>query len=204
MGSHFLCIYSVQVPSGFMTLWLMRKRTLLTFMALLSVLNSYSWDFVKDGIYYNILSEDEKTVEITDCETLYGFSNVIIPAKVSCFDTEYSVVYIDYKAFYTRPNSIKVDPNNIYYDSRDDCNAIIETKSNTLIAGCSNTVIPESVTCIGESAFSRCYDLTSITIPETVISIGESAFSGCESLSSVTIPKSVTSIGKKAFSLVLL
>ena len=96
--------------------------------------------------------------------------------------------------------SIKVEEGNKYYDSRSDCNAIIETKSNTLIAGCMNTIIPNSVTSIGQSAFSGCSGLTSVTIPNSVTSIGQSAFYNCTSLTSVTIPNSVTSIGEWVFS----
>ena len=61
-------------------------------------------------------------------------------------------------------------------------------------------VIPDSVTSIGRAAFSGCSSLTSITIPDSVTSIGSSAFSGCSSLTSITIPDSVTSIGGSAFS----
>ena len=86
------------------------------------------------------------------------------------------------------------------YDSRNNCNAIIEMSSNTLIAGCKNTTIPESVTSIGEHAFYGCSSLTFITIPESVTSIGNRAFYGCSGLTSVTIPESVTSIGNYAFS----
>ncbi len=95
--------------------------------------------------------------------------------------------------------SIIVDSGNINYDSRDNCNAIIATNSNTLISGCQNTIIPNSVTSIGNSAFSGCSSLTSITIPNSVTSIGDDSFSECSSLTSVTIPNSITSIGKRAF-----
>ena len=74
--------------------------------------------------------------------------------------------------------SIVVDKENSVYDSRDNCNAIIETKTNTLIAGCKNTVIPNSVTSIGSYAFFGCTGLTSVTIPNSVRSIGEYAFDG--------------------------
>ena len=95
--------------------------------------------------------------------------------------------------------SIIVEKGNKTYDSRNDCNAIIETKSNALIVGSENTIIPESVTSIGESAFSGRSGLTSITIPKSVMGIGESAFSGCANLISVTIPEFITNIGKYAF-----
>ena len=97
-------------------------------------------------------------------------------------------------------NSILVESGNIKYDSRNGCNAIIETSTNELITGCKNTTIPNSVTSIGDHAFTGCYDLTSITIPNSVTTLGSYVFSGCSSLTSVTIPNSVTSIEFGAFS----
>lgn len=94
--------------------------------------------------------------------------------------------------------SIIVEEENKVYDSRNNCNAIIETASNTLIAGCKNTTIIEGVTSIGDRAFSSVV-LTTITIPNSVTTIGNNAFYGSR-LESVTIPNSVTSIGKGAFS----
>ena len=113
-----------------------------------------------------------------------------------------SVTSIGYMAFSSCSTltSIVVESGNTTYDSRDNCNAIIETATNTLIAGCQNTIIPNSVTSIGSSAFSGRSSLTSITIPESVTSIEDAAFEECSSLTSVTIGNSVTSIGSSAFS----
>ena len=85
------------------------------------------------------------------------------------------------------------------YDSRNNCNAIVESATNTLMFGCKNTIIPNSVTSIGRDAFSWCSGLTSISIPNSVTSIGYAAFSWCSGLTSITIPNSVTSIGEGAF-----
>ena len=113
-----------------------------------------------------------------------------------------SVTSIDYSAFNgcTSLTTIIVEDGNPKYDSRDNCNAIIETSSNTLITGCKNTIIPNSVISIGSSAFSRCTSLTSLNIPNCVTSIGNAAFYGCTGLTSLTIPNCVTSIGSSAFS----
>ena len=95
--------------------------------------------------------------------------------------------------------SISVVSDNPKYDSRNNCNAIIETTTNTLIAGCMNTTIPKSVTSIGDSAFDGCSSLTAVNIPNSVTSIGGGAFSGCSSLTNINIPNSVSSIGFEAF-----
>ena len=63
-----------------------------------------------------------------------------------------------------------------------------------------NYIIPNSVTSIGDGAFSMCESLTNIKIPKSVTNIGYSAFLGCKSLSSINIPNSVTNIGYSAFS----
>lgn len=96
-------------------------------------------------------------------------------------------------------SSISVEENNIRYDSRENCNAIIETESNILIQGCKNTVIPNTVTSIGDHAFWGCSGLTSIEIPNSAKSIGDDAFYGCSSLTEINIPNSVTYIGYCAF-----
>ncbi len=121
-----------------------------------------------------------------------GLTSIVIPS---------SVISIGTNAFSCDDiSSINVDSGNPVYDSRDNCNAIIETKSNSLITGCKNTVVPISVTSIGDYAFSDCSGLSSIELPESVTSIGKFAFSGCTGLTGIKIPNSVTSIGDQAFS----
>ena len=107
-----------------------------------------------------------------------------------------SVTSIDSQAFEgcSGLTSIVVEEGNSEYDSRDNCNAIIETSTNQLILE-----IPNSVTSIGERAFYGCSGLTSIAIPNSVTTIEWYAFYRCSKLTSVTIPNSVTSIGYDAF-----
>ena len=95
--------------------------------------------------------------------------------------------------------SIKVEEGNAYYDSRNNCNAIIETKTNTLVVGCKTTIIPNDVLYIGTGAFSGQSGLTSIIIPNCVTTIANQAFSGCSNLTSITFPNSVTNINALAF-----
>ena len=111
-----------------------------------------------------------------------------------------SVTSIGYSPFYKCSSlaSIVVAEGNTVYDSRENCNALIHTATNTLLYGCQNTIIPDGVTSIGDFAFCYC-SFTSIVIPNSVTSIGMRAFRCCDSLESITIPASVTSIGHQAF-----
>ena len=128
-------------------------------------------------------------VEIGDYafDECYALSSITIPQ---------SVTYIGKCVFEECKNlvSITVDDNNSFYDSRNSCNAIIQTDINELIVGCSATVIPETVVSIGQYAFSYCRTLKSIVIPQSVKSIKKGAFQYCSALTSITIPKGVTSI----------
>ena len=121
-----------------------------------------------------------------------GVTDLIIPSSVDSIGERAFCVCFQLAR-------LTVASGNATYDSRDNCNAIIETASNTLIAGCQNTVIPNSVTAIGGWAFYGCEGLTSVTIPNSVTSIGAYAFEDCYNLTSMTIPNSVTSIGGWAF-----
>lgn len=199
------------------------KLTLLV-LAILLPSTATAYDFEVDGIYYNISSSN--TVEVTGSfdHGFYYFGDVVIPSTVTYNETTYFVTSIDNNAFFynqglasvTIPNSvinisdnaffycigltsIVVESGNPKYDSRDNCNALIETASNTLIFGCQNTTIPNSVIKISDNAFFYCTGLTSIDIPNSVTSIGSSAFAECWSLTSITIPNTVTSISNGTF-----
>ena len=95
--------------------------------------------------------------------------------------------------------SIIVASDNPKYDSRDNCNAIINTTNNELIAGCQNTVIPNTVNIIGKYAFCSCDSLKYLDIPNSVTIIDDRAFEYCKSLLRIDIPNSIVSIGESAF-----
>ena len=95
--------------------------------------------------------------------------------------------------------SIVVDIKNQQYDSREECNAIVETKTNILITGCCKSIIPNGVIGIGNYAFCGFESLISITIPNSVTSIGHYAFCRCENITDIKLPNSIISIGHNAF-----
>ncbi len=147
-------------------------------------------------------------------EDCYGLVNVEIPNSVTIIGKHAfagcvrlmsltipnSVASIGDAAIWACPDlaSIVVEAGNSTYDSRNNCNAIIETASNTLLWGCQNTSIPNSVNRIGEGAFYHCTGLRWIDLPDSVTSIEEWAFGNCE-FTSIWIPNSVTRIGDSAF-----
>ena len=123
------------------------------------------------------------------CDGLHGVLN--IPSSVE------SIGSIAFR--YCNFSGMTVDPANPVFDSRDNCNAIIVTETNELIIGCVNTVIPNTVTAIGEDAFCG-LALTSINIPNSVTRIGDGAYAFCfNATGDLTIPNSVETIGVGAF-----
>ena len=120
-------------------------------------------------------------------------ASISIPANVGFIGT---AAFANTKSL----SSITVDGKNAVYDSRQSCNAIIETATNTLITGCKTTQIPDGVRVIGRNAFYYCQSLESVKLPASITKIDEYAFYECEKLKSATISRNVRSIGDNAFS----
>lgn len=191
----------------------------LLLLALLLPATATAHDFEVDGIYYNIINDNEAAV------TFKGTSwnqysdeytgDVVIPETVAYNGTTYPVTNIGERAFFRCnwltsidiPNSVTTIGNYAFYN----CTGItslnignsVTSIGSSAFSGCTGITsidISNSVTTIGEGAFWGCTGLTNIEIPNSVITIGGYAFSGCTGLTSVTIPNSVTNIGNSAFS----
>lgn len=151
-------------------------KSLATAICLLFSLGVSAYDFTVDGMYFNIVSLEDLTCEITSGDEKY-IGDIVIPETVTYNGRTLTVIGI----------------NGYCYSHNNYGGAFCECTSLT------NVTIPNSVTSIGDYAFYKCSSLASIEIPNSVTSIGESVFSGCSSLTSVEIPNSVTSIGSYAF-----
>ena len=156
-----------------------------------SALSAFS-DDVSTQITSFIFGDSVKFIPSYLCANMSALTSIIIPNGV---DSIGEAVFGNCKEL----SSIVVDENNSKYDSRDNCNAIIETETNIIIAGCKTTVIPTSIATIGDYAFYNSLWLTSLVIPNTITTIGNYAFKDCTNLTSITIPNSVTTIGNYSF-----
>ena len=184
------------------------KKLLGTLLGLVLSVSVSAYDFEVDGIYYNVVSLQDLTAEVTSGTTAYT-STVSIPSTATYMGRTFDVIAIGSSTFYNCRGLTSV----IIPES-------VTSIGSSAFSGCSgltSVIIPESVTSIGSSAFSGCSGLTSVTIPNSVTTIGSYTFEGCSNLISVfygnitniehyafmdcknllsfTFPKSVKSIG---------
>ena len=183
-------------------------KHLFTMLLALVAATASAQDFMVDGIFYNILSEDDMTVEVTGSPYDYS-GDVVIPAEVTYDGGTYSVTTIGKNAFYCCDALTSVEmPSVTTIGDRafNGCDALtsVEMPSVTTIGEeafnyCDAliSVYMPSVTTIGEQAFYHCYALKSVSMP-SVTTIGDWAFIHCYALKSVSMP-SVTTIGEQAF-----
>ena len=143
--------------------------------------------------FISINGENYGVTEIGECTFIKSMESLYIPASVSKIDN-YAFTYI--------PNSptlkIQVSKDNRFYDSRENCNAIIETKTDKMICACKNSVIPKSVKVIGKNSFEGC-TIENVIIPNAIVEIESEAFLLCKSLKAVTINNKEARVHKLAF-----
>lgn len=221
--SQYVCAHSIEVANAQgVTIYYnwTNNQTELTVTFKGSYSNDYSNEYSGDIIIPSSVTYNENTYPVTGIVSAAFRDNATLTSIV----IPNSIKSIGNGAFMYCPqlSSIVVAADNTVYDSRDNCNAIIETASNTLIFGCKTTVIPNTVAKINRVAFSGCSNLESVDIPASCTDIGEEAFYGCEELASVSfattnltkinqrtfygcgitsivIPENVTQIAKEAF-----
>ena len=183
----------------------------------LSAASAHAYDFESDGIYYNVLSEEDRTVEVSR-RSLYSYysGSIIIPERVLHEGKTYTVTSIGDEAFYycnaltsvTFPASLTSIGNEAFYYCYALTSVDLSSTSLTSIgynafyhcSGLTSVAFPASLTSIGYYAFENCDALTSVDFSSTSLtSIGGYAFYGCDALTSVALPASLTSIGSCAF-----
>ena len=130
-----------------------------------------------------------------------GITSIVIPSNVSQLGGfgnvwPYGVALFD---GCNNLQSIIVAPGNSTFDSRDNCNAIIRTETNTLVQGCGASTIPASVTSLGMNCFSGFNAIDTINIPEGVLSVSYYAFRGCSNLKYISLPQTIQFLGDWAF-----
>lgn len=138
------------------------------------------------------IPEGIKTIEQFAFFDSKGLTSIYIPKTVETIGTQ---------AFSQCDNitTITVDPDNPYLDSRNGCNAIMETATDKLLQGCNTTIIPNNTKIIGYGSFRGCAELTLAQVPNSVTSIEGEAFSNCHNLKYVELPNGLTSIAGVAF-----
>ena len=133
-----------------------------------------------------IFPESLQIIETEAFVNCYKISSVYIPKNVTTLgDDNNKNVFLCCNNL----QHIKVDKNNKHFDSRKNCNAIIETSTNSLITGCSYSKIVEGIESIGFRAFKQMADLYELNIPSTIKSINATAFDGCPNINYISVSK---------------
>ena len=190
-------------------------KYLLTALLLLCTITSTAYDFEVDGIYYRIISNKNKTVEVcTNNDYIDGLGEIVHPYTQSCISipeyctyngVTYRVTRIGAQAFYccTRLTSIEI-PNSVtsigsyaFYG----CTGLNEVHISDIGAWCCIDFPDGEVNPLyyAENLYLNGELVTDVVIPNTVTSIGSYAFCCYDGLTSIVIPNSVTSIGSDAF-----
>ena len=156
----------------------------------ISVIGNFSFENCKSLVEITIpdtVTKIEKGA-FTYCENL---KKIYIPAKVTSINAPFNAC--------NNLTEIVVNEENQFYDSRENCNAIIERATNMIIAGCKTSIIPKSVTKIGNHAFCGLESLVDFEVPEGITELCSSAFFCCSNLKTIKLPKSLVKIEADVF-----
>ena len=192
------------------------RKIVFTLLCLTACVGMHAEVVKLNGLYYSLGTTTAQVVadQTSDKSVYSAYTTVTIPATVTYNNYTYAVNSIATSAFESCSNltSFVVDKDNKFFDSRDNCNALINTRANELVAGFNITVIPNTVTKIGANAFQGS-EITSIVIPNSVTNsqitsfvLGDSVQTipsylcyGMTRLDTVVLPPSVRSLGQHAF-----
>lgn len=168
------------------------------------------YDFETDGIYYNILSEDDMTVEVTASPSIYGYEgSITVPPTVECDGKTYAVTAVGSVSFYGNSVDTIVMPSvtEVGLSAFVNCYSLrhvsmpsVTTVGDYAFYGCRalSSIEMQSVERVGNGAFDYCEMLTSVDL-RSVTEIGWDGFYSCSSLTSLDLPATVTAIGDEAF-----
>lgn len=190
----------------------MRNILALILIAFCYSLNIVAQDFTYNGILYDIVDEDEQTVEVVHDESYSG--DVAIPSTVEYNGVNYAVVDIDESAFSgcSELTSVTISDGviEIWDDAFENCTnltsvvlpATLEYMGEAVFSGCrklKSIVLPEGLTELWDDVFAGCISLETVTFPESMEYIGGYAFDGCSALITINFPKGLEEIGANAF-----
>lgn len=210
-------ITSIVIPNGITTIGQYAfhnasKLKSVTLPNTLTVLESYMFYDCK-ALETVVIQEGVTTLRRWSFKGCNSLKSLTIPSTVTTIESEFL------SDCYSLETLVVADGNSVYTDGDNNCNAVIEIATNTLVLGCNSTIIPSSVVTIASYAFYGS-GINSITIPssvktinnnafayskvvnveiEGVETIGNSAFYGCSLLSSVKLPSTLTTIGDTVF-----
>ena len=147
---------------------------------------------IRDSITSFTFGDSVHHIPAYICNGMSNLHQLVIPAKVSSIG-EYAFRHMG------TLDSISVNLANTHYDSRGNCNALIETASNNLLLGNYKTRIPADIQGIDACAFRNVRNLTTAIIPEGVSFIGKEAFNGCKDLKNLSLPRKLGAINDYTF-----
>ncbi|MBQ2978635.1 MAG: leucine-rich repeat protein [Bacteroidaceae bacterium] len=180
------------------------QKLLVTVVCLLCSIGVYAYDFEVDGIYYNILNETDKTIEVTYKDTGYNSysGDIVLQETVSYNDELYYIVKIGDRAFskcdalytVTLPNNVSNLGIGVFHNSNNlteiHASNGVSTNSSQIFYNCTSlksVVIDNNTTIINDEVFRGCSSLNKITIPQNITNLGEYAIAGCSGLIEIKV-----------------